>query len=369
MPLNFIKNIFKQPDSSQNSGTFVTVNINPIQTSATQEIQNGTNNNAIPTTLWIEQDFPYLQQNISPSIWEILKEIQNEKNKLDEISDLSLEDNSKIFYLLNHDVKERLSKYLEIPKSEANILIVSNNMTARDLLRDSLNNVKSQLSNIREDYFKQKTKNFLQISEQLEQEAKIAFAKPQYDFTEYYRQVSQNTETGVNKYLQSFNYLNTSESINEHLKRVYAIGLKSLAQVDLLLQKSTIIDMDFLNQHIKKLHEYQNADENIKSIILQEILIEKSKINIIINNLEKILQEEKQLDNELKKDFEILEMTKSKMLNDNFNENLKLEFHNFLNSIEFNHFVQNFVMKHTTLAQNVTIHQLLLNNYQKHNII
>lgn len=100
--------------------------------------------------LWIEHEIPNLKEAVSPVIYQTLQRIEELKKTIENDSKLSLSvtDQAQIHHMLNVDIKARLLKYLEIPKAQANGIIIRDNKTAKDILNDQLNEIYCSINKI-----------------------------------------------------------------------------------------------------------------------------------------------------------------------------------------------------------------------------
>ena len=129
--------------------------------------------------LWIEHEIPNLKEAVSPVICQTLQRIDELKKTIENDSKLSLSvtDQAQIHHMLNVDIKARLLKYLEIPKAQANGIIIRDNKTAKDILNNQLNEIYYSINKILKQNVENKLSEFLTVSNQLTEERERAVKK------------------------------------------------------------------------------------------------------------------------------------------------------------------------------------------------
>ena len=232
--IGILKKITK--NFTNNTDLSATNNGNNQITAIVNQVQSINNANL----LWIENEISNLKDAVSPIIYQTLTRINELKKKIenDLQSSLNITDQAQIYHLINVDIKTRLLKYLEIPKAQANGVIIRNNKTAKDILNDQLNDIYNTINNILNSNIENKLSEFLTVSNQLTDEhekavqnMKLALIpywqseENKYDFREYYKQVNTNITLGVGKFIQSFQNLSKPENIKMQMNRIYGIGL------------------------------------------------------------------------------------------------------------------------------------------------
>ena len=287
---NFTNNTDLSITNTNNGNNQVPVIMNPISSI------NHTN------LLWIENEIPNLKDAVSPIIYQTLTRINELKNKIenDLQSSLNITDQAQIHHLINVDIKTRLLKYLEIPKAQANGVIIRNNKTAKDILNEQLNGIYNTINNILNSNIENKLSEFLTVSNQLTDEHEKAVQKMKlalipywqseenkYDFREYYKQVNTNITLGVEKFIQSFQNLSKPENIQMQMNRIYGIGLHVNQKYNNIEQvySVSIEDLDYINDFINKTRNMNINDNYVK----QNLLVNKVKADIINNKLNDFL--------------------------------------------------------------------------------
>ena len=252
--------------------------------------------------LWIEHEIPNLKEAVSPVIYHTLQRIEELKKTIENDSKLSLSvtDQAQIHHMLNVDIKARLLKYLEIPKAQANGIIIRDNKTAKDILNDQLNEIYYSINKILKQNVENKLSEFLTVSNQLTEERERAVKnmklvlipywesdENEYDFREYYKQVNTNITLGVSKFVQSFEYLSNIEHLKTQMNRIYGIGLHVNQKYKMIEQTYSVSveDLDCINQFINKTKNVNLNDNYAK----QDLLINKVKVDIIRNKLNDFL--------------------------------------------------------------------------------
>ena len=252
--------------------------------------------------LWIEHEIPNLKEAVSPVIYQTLQRIEELKKTIENDSKLSLSvtDQAQIHHMLNVDIKARLLKYLEIPKAQANGIIIRDNKTAKDILNDQLNEIYYSINKILKQNVENKLSEFLTVSNQLTEERERAVQnmklalipywesdENEYDFREYYKQVNTNMKLGVSKFVQSFEYLSNIEHLKTQMNRIYGIGLHVNQKYKMIEQTYSVSveDLDCINQFINKT-KTANLNDNYAK---QDLLINKVKVDIISNKLNDFL--------------------------------------------------------------------------------
>ena len=327
--------------------------------------------------LWIENEIPNLKDAVSPIIYQTLTRINELKNKIenDLQSSLNITDQAQIYHLINVDIKTRLLKYLEIPKAQANGVIIRNNKTAKDILNDQLNDIYNAINNILNSNIENKLSEFLTVSNQLTDEHEKAVQNMKlalipywqseankYDFREYYKQVNINIALGVEKFIQSFQNLSKPENIKMQMNRIYGIGLHVNQKYNNIEQvySVSIEDLDYINEFINKTKN-MNANDNY---VKQDLLIKKVKVDIINNKLKGFLL--MILDNKIieiyNEDLSILEEVLKQL---NITYVGKEEIISLLNTQTFVKFQEYLHTNLILINQEIAMYQLIVKNFKE----
>ena len=369
--IGILKKITK--NFTNNTDLSVTNNGNNQVVSIVNQVQSINNANL----LWIENEIPNLKDAVSPIIYQTLTRINELKNKIenDLQSPLNITDQAQIYHLINVDIKTRLLKYLEIPKAQANGVIICNNKTAKDILNDQLNDIYNTINNILNRNIENKLSEFLTVSNQLTDEhekavqnMKLALIpywqseENKYDFREYYKKVNTNITLGVGKFIQSFQNLSKPENIKMQMNRIYGIGLHVNQKYNNIEQSYSVSieDLDYLNEFINKTKN-MNANDNY---VKQDLLIKKVKVDIINNKLKDFLL--MILDNKIieiyNEDLSILEEV-LKQLNITYAGKEEiislLDTHTFVKFQEYLH--TNLIL----INQKIAMYQLIVTNFKE----
>ena len=364
---NFTNNTDLSITNTNNGNNQVTVIMNPISSI------NHTN------LLWIENEIPNLKDAVSPIIYQTLTRINELKNKIenDLQSSLNITDQAQIHHLINVDIKTRLLKYLEIPKAQANGVIIRNNKTAKDILNEQLNGIYNTINNILNSNIENKLSEFLTVSNQLTDEHEKAVQKMKlalipywqseenkYDFREYYKQVNTNITLGVKKFIQSFQNLSKPENIQMQMNRIYGIGLHVNQKYNNIEQTYSvpIEDLDYINDFINKTRNMNINDNYVK----QNLLVNKVKADIINNKLNYFLSIilENKIIEIYNEDLSILEEV-LKQLNATYIG--KEEIISLLNTQNFIKFQEYLHTNLILINQKIATYQLIVTNFQECN--
>lgn len=327
--------------------------------------------------LWIDSEIPNLKEAVSPVIYHTLQRIEELKKTIENDSKLSLSvtDQAQIHHMLNVDIKARLLKYLDIPKAQANGIIIRDNKTAKDILNDQLNEIYYSINKILKQNAENKLSEFLTVSNQLTEERERAVKnmklalipywesdENEYDFREYYKQVNTNMKLGVSKFVQSFEYLSNIEHLKTQMNRIYGIGLHVNQKYKMIEQTYSVSveDLDFINQFINKT-KTANLNDNYAK---QDLLINKVKVDIISNKLNDFLLmiSDNQIVETYTEDLSILEEV-LKQLNTTYMGNNKI-----LGLLDTKTFVKFQEYLHTNLIlinQKIAMYQLILTNFKE----
>ena len=364
---NFTNNTDLSITNTNNGNNQVPVIMNPISSI------NHTN------LLWIENEIPNLKDAVSPIIYQTLTRINELKNKIenDLQSSLNITDQAQIHHLINVDIKTRLLKYLEIPKAQANGVIIRNNKTAKDILNEQLNGIYNTINNILNSNIENKLSEFLTVSNQLTDEHEKAVQKMKlalipywqseenkYDFREYYKQVNTNITLGVKKFIQSFQNLSKPENIKMQMNRIYGIGLHVNQKYNNIEQvySVSIEDLDYINDFINKTRNMNINDNYVK----QNLLVNKVKADIINNKLNDFLSIilENKIIEIYNEDLFILEEV-LKQLNATYIG--KEEIISLLNTQNFIKFQEYLHTNLILINQKIAMYQLIVTNFQECN--
>ena len=364
---NFTNNTDLSITNTNNGNNQVTVIMNPISSI------NHTN------LLWIENEIPNLKDAVSPIIYQTLTRINELKNKIenDLQSSLNITDQAQIHHLINVDIKTRLLKYLEIPKAQANGVIIRNNKTAKDILNEQLNGIYNTINNILNSNIENKLSEFLTVSNQLTDEHEKAVQNMKlalipywqseankYDFREYYKQVNINIALGVEKFIQSFQNLSKPENIQMQMNRIYGIGLHVNQKYNNIEQTYSvpIEDLDYINDFINKTRNMNINDNYVK----QNLLVNKVKADIINNKLNDFLSIilENKIIEIYNEDLSILEEV-LKQLNATYIG--KEEIISLLNTQNFIKFQEYLHTNLILINQKIAMYQLIVTNFQECN--
>lgn len=364
---NFTNNTDLSITNTNNGNNQVPVIMNPISSI------NHTN------LLWIENEIPNLKDAVSPIIYQTLTRINELKNKIenDLQSSLNITDQAQIHHLINVDIKTRLLKYLEIPKAQANGVIIRNNKTAKDILNEQLNGIYNTINNILNSNIENKLSEFLTVSNQLTDEHEKAVQKMKlalipywqseenkYDFREYYKQVNTNITLGVEKFIQSFQNLSKPENIQMQMNRIYGIGLHVNQKYNNIEQvySVSIEDLDYINDFINKTRNMNINDNYVK----QNLLVNKVKADIINNKLNDFLSIilENKIIEIYNEDLSILEEV-LKQLNATYIG--KEEIISLLNTQNFIKFQEYLHTNLILINQKIAMYQLIVTNFQECN--
>lgn len=364
---NFTNNTDLSITNTNNGNNQVPVIMNPISSI------NHTN------LLWIENEIPNLKDAVSPIIYQTLTRINELKNKIenDLQSSLNITDQAQIHHLINVDIKTRLLKYLEIPKAQANGVIIRNNKTAKDILNEQLNGIYNTINNILNSNIENKLSEFLTVSNQLTDEHEKAVQKMKlalipywqseenkYDFREYYKQVNTNITLGVEKFIQSFQNLSKPENIQMQMNRIYGIGLHVNQKYNNIEQvySVSIEDLDYINDFINKTRNMNINDNYVK----QNLLVNKVKADIINNKLNDFLSIilENKIIEIYNEDLFILEEV-LKQLNATYIG--KEEIISLLNTQNFIKFQEYLHTNLILINQKIAMYQLIVTNFQECN--
>lgn len=329
--------------------------------------------------LWIENEIPNLKDAVSPIIYQTLTRINELKNKIenDLQSSLNIADQAQIHHLINVDIKTRLLKYLEIPKAQANGVIIRNNKTAKDILNEQLNGIYNTINNILNSNIENKLSEFLTVSNQLTDEHEKAVQNMKlalipywqseankYDFREYYKQVNINIALGVEKFIQSFQNLSKPENIQMQMNRIYGIGLHVNQKYNNIEQTYSvpIEDLDYINDFINKTRNMNINDNYVK----QNLLVNKVKADIINNKLNDFLSIilENKIIEIYNEDLSILEEV-LKQLNATYIG--KEEIISLLNTQNFIKFQEYLHTNLILINQKIAMYQLIVTNFQECN--
>lgn len=329
--------------------------------------------------LWIENEIPNLKDAVSPIIYQTLTRINELKNKIenDLQSSLNIADQAQIHHLINVDIKTRLLKYLEIPKAQANGVIIRNNKTAKDILNEQLNGIYNTINNILNSNIENKLSEFLTVSNQLTDEhekavqnMKLALIpywqseENKYDFREYYKQVNTNITLGVEKFIQSFQNLSKPGNIKMQMNRIYGIGLHVNQKYNNIEQTYSvpIEDLDYINDFINKTRSMNINDNYVK----QNLLVNKVKADIINNKLNDFLSIilENKIIEIYNEDLSILEEV-LKQLNATYIG--KEEIISLLNTQNFIKFQEYLHTNLILINQKIAMYQLIVTNFQECN--
>lgn len=326
--------------------------------------------------LWIEHEIPNLKEVVSPVIYQTLQRINELKKTIENDSQLSLgvTDQAQMHHMLNVDIKTRLLKYLEIPKAQANGIIIRDNKTAKDILNDQLNEIYYAINKILKQNVENKLSEFLTVSNQLTEERERAVKnmklalipywesdENEYDFREYYKQVNTNMTLGVSKFVQSFEYLSNIEHFKTQMNRIYGIGLHVNQKYKMIEQTYSVSveDLDCINQFINKTKTVNLNDNYAK----QDLLINKVKVDIISNKLNDFLLmiSDNQIVETYTEDLSILEEV-LKQFNTTYMGNNEM-----LGLLDTQTFVKFQEYLHTNLIlmnQKIAMYQLILTNFK-----
>ena len=358
---------------TNNTDLSATNNGNNQITTIVNQVQSINNANL----LWIENEIPNLKDAVSPIIYQTLTRINELKKKIenDLQSSLNITDQAQIYHLINVDIKTRLLKYLEIPKAQANGVIIRNNKTAKDILNDQLNDIYNTINNILNSNIENKLSEFLTVSNQLTDEhekavqnMKLALIpywqseENKYDFREYYKQVNTNITLGVGKFIQSFQNLSKPENIKMQMNRIYGIGLHVNQKYNNIEQSYSISieDLDYLNEFINKIKNMSANDNYVK----QDLLIKKVKVDIINNKLKDFLL--MILDNKIieiyNEDLSILEEVLKQL---NITYVGKEEIISLLNTQTFVKFQEYLHTNLILINQKIAMYQLIVKNFKE----
>lgn len=369
--IGILKKITK--NSTNNTDLSATNNGNNQITAIVNQVQSINNANL----LWIENEISNLKDAVSPIIYQTLTRINELKKKIenDLQSSLNITDQAQIYHLINVDIKTRLLKYLEIPKAQANGVIIRNNKTAKDILNDQLNDIYNTINNILNSNIENKLSEFLTVSNQLTDEhekavqnMKLALIpywqseENKYDFREYYKQVNTNITLGVGKFIQSFQNLSKPENIKMQMNRIYGIGLHVNQKYNKIEQSYSVSieDLDYLNEFINKIKNMSANDNYVK----QDLLIKKVKVDIINNKLNDFLL--MILDNKIieiyNEDLSILEEV-LKQLNATYIG--KEEIISLLNTQTFVKFQEYLHTNLILINQKIAMYQLIVKNFKE----
>ena len=327
--------------------------------------------------LWIEHEIPNLKEVVSPVIYQTLQRINELKKTIENDSQLSLgvTDQAQMHHMLNVDIKTRLLKYLEIPKAQANGIIIRDNKTAKDILNDQLNEIYYAINKILKQNVENKLSEFLTVSNQLTEERERAVKnmklalipywesdENEYDFREYYKQVNTNMTLGVSKFVQSFEYLSNIEHFKTQMNRIYGIGLHVNQKYKMIEQTYSVSveDLDCINQFINKT-KTANLNDNYAK---QDLLINKVKVDIISNKLNDFLLmiSDNQIVETYTEDLSILEEV-LKQFNTTYMGNNEM-----LGLLDTKTFVKFQEYLHTNLIlinQKIAMYQLILTNFKE----
>lgn len=364
---NFTNNTDLSITNTNNGNNQVTVIMNPISSI------NHTN------LLWIENEIPNLKDAVSPIIYQTLTRINELKNKIenDLQSSLNITDQAQIHHLINVDIKTRLLKYLEIPKAQANGVIIRNNKTAKDILNEQLNGIYNTINNILNSNIENKLSEFLTVSNQLTDEhekavqnMKLALIpywqseENKYDFREYYKQVNTNITLGVEKFIQSFQNLSKPKNIQIQMNRIYGIGLHVNQKYNNIEQTYSvpIEDLDYINDFINKTRNMNINDNYVK----QNLLVNKVKADIINNKLNDFLSIilENKIIEIYNEDLSILKEVLKQLSATYIGKEEIISLLNTQNFIKFQEYL------HTNLIlinQKIAMYQLIVTNFQECN--
>lgn len=350
-------------------------------------IDNGTNQSPIITTqvettnhkqlLWIENEIPNLKDAVSPTIYQTLMRINELKNKIenDVQSSLDIANQAQIHHMIHVDIKARLLKYLEIPKSQANGVIIRDNKTAKDILNDQLNDIYNTINNILNSNLENKLSEFLTVSNQLTEEREKAVQnmklalipywqseENKYDFREHYKQVNTNIMLGIEKFVQSFQNLSKPDNIKMQMNRIYGIGLHVNQKYKNIEQQCSVSinELDCINDFINKTRNMNINDNYVK----QNLLVNKVKVDIINNKLNDFLLmiSENKIIETYHEDLSILEETLNQ-LNDKYigrNEIISL-----LNTTSFVKFQEYLHTNLVLMNQKIAMYQLIVTNFKE----
>ena len=369
--IGILKKITK--NFTNNTDLSATNNGNNQITTIVNQVQSINNANL----LWIENEIPNLKDAVSPIIYQTLTRINELKKKIenDLQSSLNITDQAQIYHLINVDIKTRLLKYLEIPKAQANGVIIRNNKTAKDILNDQLNDIYNTINNILNSNIENKLSEFLTVSNQLTDEhekavqnMKLALIpywqseENKYDFREYYKQVNTNITLGVGKFIQSFQNLSKPENIKMQMNRIYGIGLHVNQKYNNIEQSYSVSieDLDYLNEFINKIKNMSANDNYVK----QDLLIKKVKVDIINNKLKDFLL--MILDNKIieiyNEDLSILEEVLKQL---NITYVGKEEIISLLNTQTFVKFQEYLHTNLILINQKIAMYQLIVKNFKE----
>ena len=350
-------------------------------------IDNGTNQSPIMTTqvettnhkhlLWIENEIPNLKDAVSPTIYQTLMRINELKNKIenDVQSSLDIANQAQIHHMIHVDIKARLLKYLEIPKSQANGVIIRDNKTAKDILNEQLNDIYNTINNILNSNVENKLSEFLTVSNQLTEEREKAVQnmklalipywqseENKYDFRDHYKQVNTNIMLGIEKFVQSFQNLSKPDNIKMQMNRIYGIGLHVNQKYKNIEQtyNVSINELDCINDFINKT-KMMTVDDNY---VKQDLLVNKVKVDIINNKLNDFLLmiSENKIIETYHEDLTILEAT-LKQLNDKYIG--KDEIISLLNTTSFVKFQEYLHTNLVLINQKIAMYQLIVNNFKE----
>lgn len=369
--IGILKKITK--NFTNNTDLSATNNGNNQITAIVNQVQSINNANL----LWIENEISNLKDAVSPIIYQTLTRINELKKKIenDLQSSLNITDQAQIYHLINVDIKTRLLKYLEIPKAQANGVIIRNNKTAKDILNDQLNDIYNTINNILNSNIENKLSEFLTVSNQLTDEhekavqnMKLALIpywqseENKYDFREYYKQVNTNITLGVGKFIQSFQNLSKPENIKMQMNRIYGIGLHVNQKYNKIEQSYSVSieDLDYLNEFINKIKNMSANDNYVK----QDLLIKKVKVDIINNKLKDFLL--MILDNKIievyNEDLSILEEVLKQL---NITYVGKEEIISLLNTQTFVKFQEYLHTNLILINQKIAMYQLIVKNFKE----
>lgn len=369
--IGILKKITK--NFTNNTDLSATNNGNNQITAIVNQVQSINNANL----LWIENEISNLKDAVSPIIYQTLTRINELKKKIenDLQSSLNITDQAQIYHLINVDIKTRLLKYLEIPKAQANGVIIHNNKTAKDILNDQLNDIYNTINNILNSNIENKLSEFLTVSNQLTDEhekavqnMKLALIpywqseENKYDFREYYKQVNTNITLGVGKFIQSFQNLSKPENIKMQMNRIYGIGLHVNQKYNKIEQSYSVSieDLDYLNEFINKIKNMSANDNYVK----QDLLIKKVKVDIINNKLKDFLL--MILDNKIievyNEDLSILEEVLKQL---NITYVGKEEIISLLNTQTFVKFQEYLHTNLILINQKIAMYQLIVKNFKE----
>ena len=299
------------------------------------------------------------------------------KNKIENNmqSSLDIANQAQIHHMIHVDIKARLLKYLEIPKSQANGVIIRDNKTAKDIFNDQLNGIYNTINNILNSHLENKLSEFLTVSNQLTEEREKAVQnmklalipywqseENKYDFREHYKQVNTNIMLGIEKFVQSFQNLSKPDNIKMQMNRIYGIGLHVNQKYKNIEQtySVSINELDCINDFINKT-KTMNVDDNY---VKQDLLVNKVKVDIINNKLNDFLLmiSENKIIETYHEDLAILEET-LKQLNDKYIG--RSEIISLLNTTSFVKFQECLHSNFVLMNQKIAMYQLIVNNFKE----